>query len=134
MPQSSCGPTDIACICADQILNANISGCAKESCTIKELLSKFKAPKLKPFLKISIATQNVTMTMCKRPVRDWSSIAPLVGVIGGGFALLAFVLRVVSRMINRRVSVAADDYAIAAVVVSLWCYSFSRVATDWMVI
>jgi hypothetical protein len=46
----------------------------------------------------SSASQNATQTLCKQPVRNDSKTVSYSGVIGGVLALLAYALRMVSRM------------------------------------
>lgn len=40
LPNSTCAPTDSACVCADVALMGNVQVCTLESCTIKESLSE----------------------------------------------------------------------------------------------
>ena len=49
-------------------------------------------------LTLSSASQNATQTLCKQPVRNESKTVSYSGVIGGVLALLAYTLRMVSRM------------------------------------
>jgi hypothetical protein len=44
------------------------------------------------------ASQNATQTLCKQPVRNESKTVSYSGVIGGVLALLAYILRMVSRL------------------------------------
>lgn len=46
----------------------------------------------------SSASQNATQTLCKQPVRNESKTVSYLGVVGGVLALLAYVLRMTSRL------------------------------------
>ena len=101
IPQSTCEVTDFACICSNVPLNANISVCAMASCTIKELLT----------------TQNASHTLCDVPVRDRTRHVSYSGVIGGCIALIAFILRIVSRFLKGNQSFGVDDVMLCVLIV-----------------
>ncbi|CAI6332381.1 unnamed protein product [Periconia digitata] len=75
--QSKCSPTDVDCICADEALSATIQGCVLQRCTVINAL----------------AAQNATKTMCGAPVRDITSITPIISGVSGGLALIAVIIR-----------------------------------------
>ncbi|SPO06396.1 related to integral membrane protein PTH11 [Cephalotrichum gorgonifer] len=73
--ESSCAPTDQACICRDTVLLGDVSICVKASCTVKEQLS----------------TKNTTSTSCNAPIRDKSkSLNTLTAVFGAITAVIVF--------------------------------------------
>ncbi|PVI04707.1 hypothetical protein DM02DRAFT_555946 [Periconia macrospinosa] len=76
--QSKCSATDINCICTDEPLNTAVQGCVLKSCTVIEAL----------------AAQNATQTLCGAPVRDITSITPVIAGVSGGLALMAVIIRV----------------------------------------
>ncbi|KAL3442247.1 hypothetical protein BJX65DRAFT_299172 [Aspergillus insuetus] len=75
---SICSATDADCICADQILMANVQTCVLGSCTVVEGLS----------------AQNATATMCKQPIRDKSWVAPTATIVTGSMAIICVLIRV----------------------------------------
>lgn len=61
-------------------------------------------------------TKNVSSTMCGAPVRNESLKPLLIGVIGGAFALMIFILRLCSVLPEGGRLMGWDDYAICAAV------------------
>ena len=101
IPESDCELTDIPCLCTNEELNLQIAACAVEACTTYE----------------GLQTKNASMTMCVAPVRD-KSLEPLViGMVFGGLALLAFVLRMCSTFSASGRPIGADDYMAIATIV-----------------
>ncbi|TEY78688.1 hypothetical protein BOTCAL_0046g00090 [Botryotinia calthae] len=99
IPASTCEATDIICLCTNDELQASITLCAMQSCTVFELLT----------------TKNVTETMCSAPVRDRRKDGEYIGVIGGCVALLAFFGRLLATALKVR-QWGMDDWAMCAVV------------------
>jgi len=58
------------------------------------------------------ATKNVSMTLCGGPVRDVTLSVTLVGLIGGGVAFLAIMLRICSFFGAKGRTIGWDDYTI----------------------
>ncbi|KAL6244186.1 hypothetical protein RBB50_009056 [Rhinocladiella similis] len=81
LSNSTCAPTDSACICADTVLMGNVQGCTLASCTVKE----------------SLAAKNATMTLCKQPVRDNTAVTPIVTAVSGIIAIMCVILRLADR-------------------------------------
>ncbi|KAL4739336.1 hypothetical protein BDV11DRAFT_205185 [Aspergillus similis] len=71
LKNSTCSATDAECICADQILMANVQTCVLGS-----------------------SAQNATATMCNQPVRDKSWVAPTATIVTGSLALICVLVRV----------------------------------------
>jgi len=40
LANTKCGPTDIACLCADTQFLGGVQACQAKTCTVKEVLSK----------------------------------------------------------------------------------------------
>ncbi|KAG4028589.1 hypothetical protein MFRU_020g00320 [Monilinia fructicola] len=99
IPSSTCSATDVICLCTNTELQTNITMCAMQSCTVFELLT----------------TKNVTETMCGAPVRDRTKDPSYIGVIGGGIALVAYLLRIISSILTVR-QWGSDDWAMSSVV------------------
>ncbi|KAJ4358363.1 uncharacterized protein N0V89_002945 [Didymosphaeria variabile] len=76
--QDKCTATDVACICADESLNAAIQGCVLQSCTVIDAL----------------AAQNATQAMCGAPVRDITHITPIITGTSGAAAIIGVAVRV----------------------------------------
>ncbi|KAH9904754.1 CFEM domain-containing protein [Xylariomycetidae sp. FL2044] len=103
VPLSGCATTDIQCLCTNAEMQANITTCVTAGCTSYE----------------GLVTKNVTLyTMCGTPddIRDQTAVPLLVGVIGGAFAYLAFVLRMCSCLPSGGRLMGWDDYTIALTV------------------
>ncbi|KIW11873.1 hypothetical protein PV08_09146 [Exophiala spinifera] len=81
LANSTCGPTDSACICADTVLMGNVQGCTLASCTVKEAL----------------AAKNATMTLCHEPIRDNTAITPILTAVSGIIAIICVILRLADR-------------------------------------
>lgn len=56
---------------------------------------------------------------CQRPVRDFSMDMTIIGFTVGGFALLTFGIRIVTRLTTNHRTLYADDWTMLAAVVSL---------------
>ncbi|KAF1972783.1 hypothetical protein BU23DRAFT_508119 [Bimuria novae-zelandiae CBS 107.79] len=80
--ESKCELSDFYCIAHDARLNAGMGLCVQANCTIRE----------------SLTTKNFTVRAYGLPVRDHTRLVSYTGVIGGGFALVAVILRVFARM------------------------------------
>lgn len=100
IPESACTETDIACLCTNEALNGQIGACALGGCTLFE----------------GLTTKNVSMTMCGAPIRDKSALPLYIGLVFGGLALLAFILRACFWVVQHGRKMGWDDYfAILAV-------------------
>ncbi|KAJ5138872.1 uncharacterized protein N7515_003720 [Penicillium bovifimosum] len=80
--ESSCAPTDQACMCKDAHYTAVLEKCVMLTCNIHE----------------SLTTKNVTSTACGAPIRNRTKLVSYSGVIGGVLALIAFILRMIARL------------------------------------
>ncbi|RMX97551.1 hypothetical protein D0868_10588 [Hortaea werneckii] len=78
---SPCELSDISCSCSNATLTEEVEACTKKSCSIKPQLS----------------TKNATDLLCSRPIRNESKSVSYVGVAGGILAMIAYILRMVSR-------------------------------------
>jgi hypothetical protein len=97
---STCAISDLACICANTQISAQLEPCVLGACTVKEALH----------------TKNLTYTSCGYPTSDDTTIFPLTNLIGLIVAILAVALRVTYRAVDRRLGL--DDIMI---IVSLVC-------------
>ncbi|KAF7187451.1 Satratoxin biosynthesis SC1 cluster protein 4 [Pseudocercospora fuligena] len=79
---SPCSPLDHACTCGNKTIAAEVQVCVLASCTISEALS----------------TKNITATICERPVRDRGSTVAGTAIGGLVFALIAYMIRVMSKL------------------------------------
>ncbi|THX03582.1 hypothetical protein D6D17_05920 [Aureobasidium pullulans] len=100
IPQSPCTLTDVECLCANVPLNSNLTVCVSESCTTYE----------------GLMTKNVSSKMCGAPVRNQTLKPLLVGVIGGGLALLVFILRMCAGLPVGGRPLGWEDYTICIAV------------------
>ncbi|THX15100.1 hypothetical protein D6D13_02349 [Aureobasidium pullulans] len=100
IPQSPCTLTDVECLCTNVPLNSNLTVCVLESCTTYE----------------GLMTKNVSSKMCGAPVRNQTLKPLLVGVIGGGLALLVFILRMCAGLPVGGRPLGWDDYTICIAV------------------
>ncbi|KAK5163811.1 uncharacterized protein LTR77_010485 [Saxophila tyrrhenica] len=78
---SPCRVDDLACSCSNNTITAEVEACVAASCTIRE----------------SLTTKNTTETLCQRPIRDRTQTVSYTGAIGGVLAVLAYILRMISR-------------------------------------
>ncbi|KAF7536940.1 hypothetical protein G7054_g4094 [Neopestalotiopsis clavispora] len=90
----------VACLCTNVPLQANITTCVRAGCTTYE----------------GLQTKNITYTMCGQPVRDDSATPLLVGVIGGAIALLVFIMRMCATLPHKGRQLGWDDYTMAITV------------------
>ncbi|KAF2142053.1 GMC oxidoreductase [Aplosporella prunicola CBS 121167] len=107
---SPCGLTDTACTCSNATLNAQITLCVTETCTLKQQLT----------------TKNATESLCDAPIRDNTKAVSYTGVIGGIIALVAYILRMVSRLPQFGGKVGWDDAVMTfavLLVIPLTCLS-----------
>ncbi|KAH8173187.1 CFEM domain-containing protein [Sarocladium implicatum] len=88
--ESTCGPTDFECICADTELMGAVETCSMGTCTVLE----------------GLAAQNATATFCQQPVRDRRWVAPIGTIVSGTFALLAISIRLSEGLVQRQVTLA----------------------------
>ncbi|KAL4971890.1 hypothetical protein BDW66DRAFT_163319 [Aspergillus desertorum] len=95
LENSTCSATDANCICADQVLMANVQTCVLGS-----------------------SAQNATATMCNQPIRDKSWVAPTSTIVTGSMALLCVLLRVYDCLARKEVKW-ADVCAVCAMASSI---------------
>lgn len=95
---STCQLTDVACIQNSPTILNELVVCAKSTCTIREALTARK----------------VLAELLDEPVRDLSNVGTYVSLVVGGVALLAYILRVVSRLPWFGAIWGMDDWAITA--------------------
>ncbi|KAJ5613813.1 hypothetical protein N7528_007467 [Penicillium herquei] len=69
---SACPMSNTTCICADTALQANLTICAANSCTAKEILS----------------TTNATTSMCNEPIRDRGTVILMMNSFFGAIAII----------------------------------------------
>ncbi|EEH10178.1 CFEM domain-containing protein [Histoplasma capsulatum G186AR] len=79
-----CSLTDVKCMdtCTNPELEAKIAPCVEQKCTVRE----------------SLTTQRISDLKCGRPIRDRTKVVSIAGVVGGGVAFLAFILRMMARL------------------------------------
>ncbi|ENI07151.1 hypothetical protein COCC4DRAFT_70612 [Bipolaris maydis ATCC 48331] len=75
--QTTCTPANVTCICVDQKYLDTTNKCIQSSCTIRE----------------SLVAQNITATLCGRPIRDRTGISPIITGVSGGAALFSVAAR-----------------------------------------
>ncbi|KAI6778369.1 uncharacterized protein J7T54_000487 [Emericellopsis cladophorae] len=81
VPKSDCEADDILCLCTNEALTEELTKCALAGCTLFE----------------GLEMKNITMhSVCGAPVRDKHLQPLLIGLIGGGLAGLAYVMRLCS--------------------------------------
>jgi hypothetical protein len=111
--------SDIACICANAPLQGAIQACVGQSCSVKEVLSKFAVPQLfcrTPGLTTTVAVRT-TSTMCGAPVRNKGLVLKWAAGVSGTLALFAIIVRVVVALVGN--SFGPDDgFAVLA-----WLFS-----------
>ena len=66
---------------------------------------------------IDLATQNASATACAQPVRDLSADFTYISLSFGGFALLVFIIRIVTRLSTQHKKLFWDDYTMILSVV-----------------
>ncbi|KAF6812363.1 CFEM domain-containing protein [Colletotrichum plurivorum] len=100
VPTSGCSLTDTACLCTNEELNAGLSVCVLQGCSIED----------------AFKTKNGSATMCGAPVRDESLKPPLVAAVGFSLALIAYVIRLCSALPGCGRELSWDDWTITACV------------------
>ncbi|KAH0023302.1 hypothetical protein KCU78_g5483, partial [Aureobasidium melanogenum] len=95
-PDSPCELTDLACIKANKPLQDELSVCVKASCTIKQSLTA------KAFLQ----------TLLGVPRRNKEAVGTFTTLIVGSVAILAYFLRVISRLPGWGSQWGLDDWAL----------------------
>ncbi|KAJ5984594.1 Nucleic acid-binding OB-fold [Penicillium waksmanii] len=65
---SPCTLTNTTCICADALLQANLTACVQMTCTVKD----------------SLTTANTTSTMCHSPIRNKANVIIITNSVFGG--------------------------------------------------
>ncbi|EOD49529.1 putative cfem domain-containing protein [Neofusicoccum parvum] len=89
------------CICTNEALNAQVTICASQTCTVPELL----------------VTKNVSLTACGAEVRDNGEVFNIIGITGMILAFIAFVMRMAASLGKGGRQVSWDDATMALVVV-----------------
>ncbi|KAH8668745.1 CFEM domain-containing protein [Xylariales sp. PMI_506] len=101
VPLSGCSETDTSCLCTNVQLQTNITECVLSTCTT---------------LYEELMTKNATETLCGGEVRDESLTPLLAGMIGGGVALLVFIMRMCSTLPRGGRMAGWDDYTMIVTV------------------
>ncbi|KAK0113101.1 hypothetical protein ONS95_014805 [Cadophora gregata] len=84
---SSVSPRMLATyICTDQQLSHSLELCVSGTCSIREALT----------------TKSITESICSRPIRDRTNTVSVTAIVGVSLALLALLLRLLSRIKSRR--------------------------------
>ncbi|EFQ32463.1 CFEM domain-containing protein [Colletotrichum graminicola M1.001] len=117
MATGLCPLTNTTCLCTDVQLNKQISLCVHSNCTVREVLQ----------------VQRYTKHECGAPSRDRTALVWIVGTVFLALGLLAFVLRVVSKIFLGSQTWGLEDWAIllaVAIMIPLngLSYPISRVA------
>ncbi|KAJ9355727.1 hypothetical protein DTO280E4_6405 [Paecilomyces variotii] len=100
LANSTCSATDFACICADVTLMNGVQDCVLGSCTIKQ----------------SLTAKNETSTLCGDPIRDRTTVTPVITGVSGGLAIIAVFLRLWDQYNNLQIG---DMTAVASLVLAL---------------
>ncbi|KAJ4129117.1 hypothetical protein NW768_007648 [Fusarium equiseti] len=93
--ESSCG-LNVTCICTNVELQEKISLCVKESCTVRESLSR--------------VVQSYSKNSCGAPTQDRTTLVKVIGVTFLALGLLGFCLRVMARVVVGTQTWGADDW------------------------
>ncbi|KAH9204947.1 hypothetical protein DL95DRAFT_255244, partial [Leptodontidium sp. 2 PMI_412] len=116
---STCSATDKACVCADAVLNTQVSICVQSSCSIKEQLT----------------TMNITSITCSAPVRNKTKVYRNVGITFYTLSILSVALRFIAQF-KRGFSIWYDDWIIVLILslglsdlVSFYYISYMKLAT-----
>ncbi|KAH9886786.1 hypothetical protein F4778DRAFT_773890 [Xylariomycetidae sp. FL2044] len=83
---SDCSPTNVTCICTNQLLLAQITECVTASCTIREQLQ----------------TQKYSSVMCGVEGEDRTDLVWIIGIVFGALGVVAFGLRCLARLFGTR--------------------------------
>ncbi|KAH8895519.1 hypothetical protein GQ53DRAFT_53014 [Thozetella sp. PMI_491] len=83
-PETSCDPLDTPCLCLDAKYNQLVESCVRESCTVKEAL----------------VTKRITWLECDFPLSDKSRTTLLMQVLLFTLESLAFLTRLVSKVMK----------------------------------
>ncbi|KAI0537841.1 50S ribosomal protein L36e [Xylaria digitata] len=102
LAQSTCDPTDIACICSDTTLLSTVETCVLANCTVIEALS----------------AKNSTETLCGGEIRDNTVVTPVIVAVSGILAIVTVAMRVIDALPNRSLQ-PADICAILALVTAI---------------
>jgi hypothetical protein len=108
-------PANEMYICTNQPLGYSLELYVRATCTIRESLSIFSYQLFGIFL-IWIVTKNITEEICNRPLRNRTKTVLITAIIGISLALLAVMLRLLSRMKSGRPGM--DDWTI--IVAMVW--------------
>jgi hypothetical protein len=99
---STCSPTDQACVCRTASLQAAAAECVKQKCSIRD----------------GLVTKNITATSCDHPVRDKGPAYVVISDTLGIFIAISVFQRVVTK-IWWGAGLAADDWCILVTTVTL---------------
>ncbi|KAI0433528.1 50S ribosomal protein L36e [Xylaria sp. FL1042] len=102
LAQSSCDPSDTACICSDTVLLSTVQTCVLANCTVIE----------------GLQAKNATETLCGAEVRDITAVTPIITAVSGILAIIAVIMRVFDALPNRSLQ-PADLCAIAALLTGI---------------
>ncbi|KAH6699944.1 hypothetical protein BKA61DRAFT_706069 [Leptodontidium sp. MPI-SDFR-AT-0119] len=73
-------------MCTDQQLGDSLELCVSRTCTIKD----------------AVSTKCITESICNRPLRNRTNVVSITAIVGVSLALLAVMLRFLSRMKSRK--------------------------------
>lgn len=97
---SSCAATNTTCVCGDAVLQANVTLCVAETCTIKETLRKLEYRTVQCALSNTTAfpvVTNASSTLCGVEVRDkryiYNDVSNILGVISGVVVVIRFAAK-----------------------------------------
>ena len=96
-------------MCTDQRLSQSLELCVSATCTIKEALSRFCLKELIGVFLMLIATKYITERSCNLPLRNRTNTISVTAIVGVSLALLAVMLRLLSRIKSRKPGM--DDWA-----------------------
>ncbi|KAF6833510.1 CFEM domain-containing protein (integral membrane protein) [Colletotrichum musicola] len=81
LPETTCGPTNQTCLCADTKFSDAVTPCVVASCTVKEAL----------------AVANTSITQCERPATDQTAVIHWVSGVATVLSTVFVAMRLVSR-------------------------------------
>ncbi|KAJ4382572.1 hypothetical protein N0V86_001794 [Didymella sp. IMI 355093] len=93
---SSCGKTDVTCICTNAPLQDNVQTCLLSTCTLKEAL----------------VTKNVTATTCHAPPRNKSETSRIANIVIAVVSVACGLTRIIYKAIYSMAELGWDDYTI----------------------
>ncbi|KAF2019882.1 hypothetical protein BU24DRAFT_419482 [Aaosphaeria arxii CBS 175.79] len=102
LADSSCQPTDQACICTDTKLLGSVEACVLQACTIKQ----------------GLATKNTTMTTCGAPIRNRGPLFKRINITFGVLSSFFVMSRLAYKSFVTISELGLDDYFILATLIA----------------